>query len=137
MRKYTCISLLTEIYLHVRPELNDDWLHYEDEDLNKPPSQDSVERLLFGEMQAYHHKYYFDSVLSQKPLSQGASLLNEARKELASDAFIVDGGRAAKLYSDLKLDPVNFCQQYEKWLDSEKLTHDANAAIAPLPIAFS
>jgi hypothetical protein len=137
MRKYTCIGLLTEIYLHVRPELDDDWLRYEDEDLNKPPSQDSVERLLFGEMQAYHHKYYFESVLSQKPLPPGASLLCEARKELESDEFIVDGGRATKLYGDLKLDLVNFCQQYEKWLDNEKLTLDSDGVNAPLPISFS
>ncbi|KAJ0406913.1 hypothetical protein P43SY_001764 [Pythium insidiosum] len=41
VRKYTCFNLLTDVYIHVRPELDDDWLRYEDEDLSKPPQQDS------------------------------------------------------------------------------------------------
>ncbi|KUF91453.1 Striatin-interacting protein 1 [Phytophthora nicotianae] len=137
VKKYTCFSMLTEIYLHVRPELDDDWLHYEDDDLNKPPSQDSVERIIFGEMQAYHHKHYFDSPFGGgKPLPAGASMICEDRKELNSDLFISDGGRLAKMYSAIKLDPVNFCKQYEKWLDAENLKHDATADTAPLPISF-
>ncbi|KAE9293719.1 hypothetical protein PF008_g24726 [Phytophthora fragariae] len=137
VKKYTCFSLLTEVYLHVRPELDDDWLHYEDEDVNKPPSQDSVERLIFGEMQAYHHKHYFDSPFGGgKPLPGGASLICEDRKELSSDWFIADGGRVTKMYSGLKLDPINFCKQYEKWLDAENLTHDPKTNAAPLPISF-
>lgn len=137
MKKYTCFSLLTEVYLHVRPELDDDWLHYEDEDLNKPPSQDSVERIIFGEMQAYHHKHYFDSPFGGgKPLPGGASLVCEDRKELSSDLFIADGGRLTKMYGGIKLDPINFCKQYEKWLDAENLTHDPKADAAPLPISF-
>lgn len=136
MRKYTCVGLLTDVYLYVRPELDDDWLRYEDEDLNKPPSQDSVERLIFGEMQAYHHKYYWDSIASKKPLPNGVSMVCEARKEMESNVFDVDGGRLAKFYNELKLDSVNFCQQYEKWLDQEKLTLDAGAKSAALPIAF-
>ncbi|POM68443.1 Hypothetical protein PHPALM_15400 [Phytophthora palmivora] len=137
VKKYTCFSLLTEVYLYVRPELDDDWLHYEDDDLNKPPSQDSVERIIFGEMQAYHHKHYFDSPFGGgKPLPAGASMICEDRKELGSDLFIPDGGRLTKMYSAIKLDPVNFCKQYEKWLDVENLKHDANADAAPLPISF-
>ncbi|EGZ23968.1 hypothetical protein PHYSODRAFT_256591 [Phytophthora sojae] len=137
VKKYTCFSLLTEVYLHVRPELDDDWLHYEDEDLNKPPSQDSVERIIFGEMQAYHHKHYFDSPFGGgKPLPGGASLVCEDRKELSSDLFIADGGRLTKMYGGIKLDPINFCKQYEKWLDAENLTHDPKADAAPLPISF-
>ncbi|KAF4131939.1 hypothetical protein GN958_ATG18972 [Phytophthora infestans] len=137
VKKYTCFSMLTEIYLHVRPELDDDWLHYEDDDLNKPPTQDSVERLIFGEMQAYHHKHYFDSPFGGvKPLPAGASMICEDRKELDSDLFISDGGRLAKMYSAIKLDPVNFCKQYEKWLDAENLKHDSTADTAPLPLLF-
>ena len=129
--------MLTEVYLHVRPELDDDWLHYEDEDLNKPPSQDSVERIIFGEMQAYHHKHYFDSPFGGiKPLSGGVSLICEDRKELGSDSFIPDGGRLVKMYSGIKLDPVNFCKQYESWLDAEKVTRDLKADAALLPISF-
>ncbi|KAF1318673.1 hypothetical protein FI667_g13687, partial [Globisporangium splendens] len=134
MRKFTCITLLTDIYLYVRPELDDDWLRYEDEDLNKPPSQDSVERIIFGEMQAYHHKYYWDSGLANKPLPNGVSVICEARKELETGNFDVDGGRLAKFYNELKLDSVNYCQHYEKWLDQETLTLDPNARSAPLPI---
>lgn len=136
MRKYTCVGLLTDVYLYVRPELDDDWLRYEEEDLNKPPSQDSVERLLFGEMQAYHHKYYWDSFANKKALPPGVSMICEARKELESDAFDVDGGRLAKFYNELKLDAATFCPHYEKWLDQESLTLDANARTAALPIAF-
>lgn len=136
MRKYTCVGLLTDVYLYVRPELDDDWLRYEDEDLSKPPSQDSVERLIFGEMQAYHHKYYWDSIASKKSLPNGVSMVCEAQKEMESNVFDVDGGRLAKFYNELKLDSVNFCQQYEKWLDQEKLTLDAGAGSAALPIAF-
>uniref|UniRef100_H3GFG0 Far11/STRP N-terminal domain-containing protein n=1 Tax=Phytophthora ramorum TaxID=164328 RepID=H3GFG0_PHYRM len=137
VKKYTCFSMLTEVYLYVRPELDDGWLHYEDDDLNKPPSQDSVERIIFGEMQAYHHKHYFDSPFGGgKPLPGGASLICEDRKELGSDLFVVDGGRLAKMYGGIKLDPVNFCKQYEKWLDAENLTHDPKAEAAPLPISF-
>ncbi|GMF16966.1 unnamed protein product [Phytophthora fragariaefolia] len=118
-------------------KLDDDWLHYEDEDLNKPPSQDSVERLIFGEMQAYHHKHYFDSPFGGgKPLPSGVSLICENRKELSSDLFIADGGRLMKMYGGIKLDPINFCKQYEKWLDAENLTQDPKADEAPLPISF-
>ncbi|KAF1794664.1 Protein of unknown function DUF3402 [Phytophthora cactorum] len=137
LKKYTCFSLLTEVYLHVRPELDDAWLHYEDDDLNKPASQDSVERIIFGEMQAYHHKHYFDSPFGAvKPLPAGASMICEDRKELDSDLFISDGGRLVKMYGAIKLDPVNFCKQYEKWLDAENLKHDPTADTAPLPISF-
>ncbi|KAL3671872.1 hypothetical protein V7S43_002540 [Phytophthora oleae] len=137
IKKYTCFSMLTDVYLHVRPELDDDWLHYEDDDLNKPPSQDSVERIIFGEMQAYHHKNYFDSPFGGvKPLPAGASMICEDRKELASDLFIPDGGRLAKMYSAIKLDPVNFCKQYEKWLDAENIKQDTKADSASLPISF-
>ncbi|CEG41500.1 Uncharacterized conserved protein [Plasmopara halstedii] len=137
VKKYTCFSLLTEVYLYVRPELDDDWLHYEDEDLNKPASQDSVERIIFGEMQAYHHKHYFDSQFGgSKPLPGGASMICEDRKELCSDLFIPDGGRLANMYSALKLDPVNFCKQYEKWLDAENLKQEASASAVPLPVSF-
>ncbi|KAG7398574.1 Striatin-interacting protein 2 [Phytophthora boehmeriae] len=137
VKKYTCFSLLTEVYLYVRPELDDGWLHYEDEDLNKPPSQDSVERIIFGEMQAYHHKHYFDSPFGGgKSLPAGVSAICEDRKELSSDLFIADGGRLTKMYDGLKLDPINFCKQYEKWLDAENLTHDTDADAAPLPISF-
>ncbi|CAI5714245.1 unnamed protein product [Hyaloperonospora brassicae] len=137
VKKYTCFSMLTDVYLHVRPQLDDDWLHYEDEDLNKPPLQDSVERIVFGEMQAYHHKHYFDSLFGGgKLLSSGASLICENYKELRSDSFVPDGGRLAKMYIGIKLDPVNFCKQYEKWLDTECLTRDLNADAAPLPISF-
>ncbi|CAI5741164.1 unnamed protein product [Peronospora destructor] len=137
IKKYTCFSMLTEVYLHVRPELDDDWLHYEDEDLNKPPSQDSVERIIFGEMQAYHHKHYFDSPFGGiKPLPGGVSLICEDRKELGSDLFIPDGGRLVKMYGGMKLDPVNFCKQYESWLDAEKVTRDLKADAALLPISF-
>ncbi|TYZ59796.1 hypothetical protein PybrP1_001408 [[Pythium] brassicae (nom. inval.)] len=137
MRKYTCVGLLTDVYLYVRPELDDDWLRYEEEDLNKPSSQDSVERLIFGEMQAYHHKYYWDSLASKKALlPPGGSMICEARKELESDAFDADGGRLAKFYNELKLDSANFCQHYEKWLDQESLTLDANARTAALPLSF-
>ncbi|CAI5703528.1 unnamed protein product [Peronospora effusa] len=137
IKKYTCFSMLTEVYLYVRPELDDDWLHYEDEDLNKPPSQDSVERINFGEMQAYHHKHYFDSPFGGiKPLPGGVSLICEDRKELGSDLFIPDGGRLVKMYSGIKLDPVNFCKQYESWLDAEKVTRDLKADAALLPISF-
>ncbi|KAI9922650.1 hypothetical protein PsorP6_002355 [Peronosclerospora sorghi] len=137
VKKYTCFSMLSDVYLHVRPELDDDWLHYEDEDLNKPPSQDSVERIIFGEMQAFHHKHYFDSPFGGvKPLPGGASAICEDRKELGSDTFILDGGRLARMYAGIKLDPVNFCKQYEKWLDSENLTRDLKADTASLPISF-
>uniref|UniRef100_M4BYX2 Far11/STRP C-terminal domain-containing protein n=1 Tax=Hyaloperonospora arabidopsidis (strain Emoy2) TaxID=559515 RepID=M4BYX2_HYAAE len=137
VKKYTCFSMLTDVYLHVRPQLDDDWLHYEDEDLNKPPLQDSVERIVFGEMQAYHHKHYFDSPFGGgKLLPGGASLICEDRKELSSDSFIQDGGRLAKLYIGIKLDPGNFCKQYEKWLDTECLTRDLDADAIPLPISF-
>lgn len=137
VKKYTCFSLLTEVYLYVRPELDDGWLHYEDDDLNKPTSQDSVERIIFGEMQAYHRKHYFDSPFgSAKPLPAGASMICEDRKELSSDLFILDGGRLANMYSALKLDPVNFSKQYEKWLDAENLKQDASANSAPLPVSF-
>ena len=129
--------MLTDVYLHVRPQLDDDWLHYEDEDLNKPPLQDSVERIVFGEMQAYHHKHYFDSPFGGgKLLPGGASLICEDRKELSSDSFIQDGGRLAKLYIGIKLVPGNFCKQYEKWLDTECLTRDLDADAIPLPISF-
>ncbi|CAH0479342.1 unnamed protein product [Peronospora belbahrii] len=137
VKKYTCFNMLTDVYLYVRPELDDDWLHYEDEDLNKPPSQDSVERIIFGEMQAYHHKHYFDSPFGGiKPLPGGASLICEDRKELSSDSFILDGGRLARMYSSIKLDPANFCKQYESWLDAENLTRDLKADMASLPIPF-
>lgn len=137
VRKYTCIGILTDVYLYVRSELDDDWLNYEDDDLNKPPSQDGVERLIFGEMQAYHHKYYWDSAFSNRALPNGASLICEARKELDMDAFDVEGGRLAKFYKELKLEPIQFCQQYEKWLDQEKLTVDTHPSAAPLPISFN
>ncbi|RLN52248.1 hypothetical protein BBJ29_003498 [Phytophthora kernoviae] len=137
IKKYTCFSLLTEVYLYVRPELDDGWLHYEDDDLNKPPSQDSVERIIFGEMQAYHHKHYFDSPFGGgKSLPGGVPAICEDRKELSSDLFIADGGRLTKMYGGLKLDPINFCKQYEKWLDAENLTHDPSADAEPLPISF-
>lgn len=88
-------------------------------------------------MQAYHHKHYFDSPFGGgKPLPGGASLVCEDRKELSSDLFIADGGRLTKMYGGIKLDPINFCKQYEKWLDAENLTHDPKADAAPLPISF-
>ncbi|TDH65893.1 hypothetical protein CCR75_002041 [Bremia lactucae] len=129
--------MLTEIYLYVRPELDDGWLHYEDEDLNKPSLQDSVERIIFGEMQAYHHKHYFDSPFGGgKPLPAGVSMICEDRKELGSDLFEPNGGRLTRMYGALKLDPVNFCKQYEKWLDAENLQQDQSASTAPLPVSF-
>jgi hypothetical protein len=128
--------LLTDVYLHVRPTLNDDWLDYEDEDPMKAQSQDSIERLMFGEMQAYHHKYYWE-VIGAKPLPGGASIAIEAHKELAQYPFDVEGGRIVKFFNDLKLDPTQFCQQYEKWLDQESLTSDRGAHTASLPISFA
>ncbi|DBA01795.1 TPA: hypothetical protein N0F65_002911 [Lagenidium giganteum] len=133
LRKYTCINLLTEVYLYVRPELDDGWLHYEDEDLNKQPSQDSVERLIFGEVQAYHHKNYWGDTLSA---SKPTSMICESAKELGENSFDADGGRVVRFFNDLKLDPVHFCQQYEKWLDQEGLQTDPHARTVPLPIAF-
>ncbi|GLD97527.1 hypothetical protein PINS_up006217 [Pythium insidiosum] len=133
VRKYTCFNLLTDVYIHVRPELDDDWLRYEDEDLSKPPQQDSVERLLFGEMQAYHHKHYWET-FGSKPLPTGASIVVEAFRELDSEIFDPDGGRLSKNFQEIKLDPVQFCQQYEKWLDAEGIKAESTPESVPLPI---
>nr|CCA27130.1 conserved hypothetical protein [Albugo laibachii Nc14] len=135
LRKYTCLNLLTEIYLYVRPELEDDWLRYEDEDLNKAPLQDNVERLLFGEVQAYHYKYYWDTGLSKSATNPQLSLAAETRMELEKAALQVDGDPITSFYEALKLDTVSFCQQYEKWLDKEGILADRNDA--PLPVAFT
>ncbi|CCI44704.1 unnamed protein product [Albugo candida] len=135
LRKYTCLNLLTEIYLYVRPELEDDWLRYEDEDLNKAPLQENIERLLFGEVQAYHHKYYWDTGLSKSTHTQQLSLAAETRIQLEKAALLVDGDPITSFYEALRLDTVSFSQQYEKWLDKEGILAEKNDVA--LPVAFT
>lgn len=129
------MNLLTEIYLYVRPELEDDWLRYEDEDLNKGPLQENIERLLFGEVQAYHHKYYWDTGLSKSTHTQQLSLAAETRIQLEKAALLVDGDPITSFYEALRLDTVSFSQQYEKWLDKEGILAEKNDVA--LPVAFT
>jgi hypothetical protein len=124
--------------------LDDDWLQYEEDDPSKPPAnQDAYERLLFGEIQSYHHRHYWDAISRTKkeknvPSSSPSSnsmLVMEARKELDDPKLELDGGPICRFYNDLKLDSVHFCQQYEKWLDQEGITSSPNLN-ETLPLSF-
>ncbi|EQC38858.1 hypothetical protein SDRG_03816 [Saprolegnia diclina VS20] len=131
VRKFTCVHLLTEVYLYVRPELEDDWLRSEEDDTNVTSAPKPVETLLAGEVQAYHHKYYWDR-LKPSPAASNVSIVVQSMQDLEADGLDVEGGSCRKLFAELKLD-TGTCQQYEKWLDIQGLMADADA---PLPIAF-
>ncbi|KDO29650.1 hypothetical protein SPRG_05602 [Saprolegnia parasitica CBS 223.65] len=131
VRKFTCVHLLTEVYLYVRPELEDDWLRSEDDDTSVTSAPKPVETLLAGEVQAYHHKHYWDR-LKTSPSASNVSIVVQGMQDLEADVLDVEGGSCRKLFAELKLD-TGTCQQYEKWLDIQGLMADADA---PLPIAF-
>ncbi|RHY54010.1 hypothetical protein DYB38_004521 [Aphanomyces astaci] len=141
MRKFTCVHLLTEVYLHVRPELEDDWLK-SDEDEASPLAKAS-EALLQGEVHAFHHKWYWSKPQPPAaPSSGGVSIAVQGLLDLQHDTLDVDGGSARKLVADLKLDTA-LCGQYEKWLDARGITSSstttstfADDVVAPWPIAF-
>ncbi|CAK4326455.1 unnamed protein product [Aphanomyces euteiches] len=130
MRKFTCVHLLTEVYLYVRPELEDDWLRV-DEDENNPLVK-SAETWLQGEVQAYHHKWYW-STLAPKPQASAVSFAVQGMLDLQQDQLDLDGGTRRKVEAEVKLDST-LCAQYEKWLDAQGLVPTTD--VLPLPISF-
>jgi hypothetical protein len=137
MRKFACFNLLTEVYLYVRPELEDDWLRCEDEDTNSSTSvKSSQETLLLGEIQAYHNLCYWENQRFLKKSGNviECSLAVQAMLDLQQDHLDVEGGSCRKFFSELKLES-SICQQYETWLDGQGLV--ATAVQLPLPITFT
>ncbi|KAF0714263.1 Aste57867_3978 [Aphanomyces stellatus] len=135
MRKFTCVHLLTEIYMYVRPELEDDWLRSDEDESN--PLAKSNETWLNGEVQSFHHKYYWSTLKSTTPAASSAvSVAVQGMLDLAQDALDLDGGSCRKLAADLKLDAA-LCAQYEKWLDAQGLVGSSDKASLPLPISFN
>ncbi|RHY22390.1 hypothetical protein DYB32_009518 [Aphanomyces invadans] len=137
--QFTCVHLLTEVYLHVRPELEDDWLKSDDDETS--PLAKASEALLQGEVQAFHHKWYW-STLPTKPnaatTASTVSLAVQGLMDLDQDALDVDGGSLRKLVAELKLDP-SMCAQYEQWLDAKNLKGVASTGAKPCmdwPIEF-
>ncbi|OQS01496.1 hypothetical protein ACHHYP_00658 [Achlya hypogyna] len=130
VRKFTCVHLLTEVYLYVRPELEDDWLRSEDDDTSVTSAPKPVETLLAGEVQAYHNKHYWDRVKAPAPTT---TIVVQGLADLALDTLDIDGGRCRKLFANLKLD-ADTCLRYEEWLDTE-LTFVLPDE--PMPIEFN
>ncbi|OQS05176.1 hypothetical protein THRCLA_02650, partial [Thraustotheca clavata] len=129
-RKFTCVPLLTEVYLYVRPELEDDWLRSEDDDTSVTSAPKPIENLLAGEVQSYHNRNYWDRL---KPTNTAnVTVAVQGMMDLEQETLDVEGGSCRKLLNELQLDAAA-CQQYEKWLDIQGLVADKEAT---MPIVF-